>query len=281
MSVPFPGRGHRCVCREIGRMARVFLSSENTHFRRRDVSSTDETYPPVRRYTPNMNVFPIAVVAELIGEPARAAILVALLDGRALPAGELAFISRVSAQSASGHLSKLVDGGLLSVQSEGRHRYYKIASAEVGHALEALGAISTAPQRATALDRLQTNDLRIARTCYDHLAGVIAVEITKALEASEILEPFGERDYELGAGGEAWFAEIGVKVSQFRSSRRSFARRCLDWTERKPHLAGALGAALCSRVIALNWVVRRPKTRALRLTLQGQRGLHKLLGITM
>jgi DNA-binding transcriptional ArsR family regulator len=226
-------------------------------------------------------VFPIAAVAELIGEPARAAILLALLDGRALPAGELAFISRLSAQSASGHLSKLVDGGLLSVQSEGRHRYYRMASAEVGHALEALGAISTAPVRTTTLRGHQTNDLRIARTCYDHLAGFIAVEIARALEASGILKPFSERDYELGAGGEAWFAEIGVKVSQFRGSRRSFARRCLDWTERKPHLAGALGAALCSRLVALNWVVRRPKTRALRVTQQGAGGLQKLLGITI
>lgn len=234
-----------------------------------------------RRHTKSMNAtYPLASVAELIGEPSRAAILIALLDGRALPAGELALISRVSAQSASAHLSKLVDGGLLSVQSEGRHRYYKIANAEVGHALEALGAISTAPCKTPILRTPEMTELQIARTCYDHLAGRVAVEITKALEASQVLRPRGERDYEIGDKGEAWFAEIGVETDELRHSRRSFARRCLDWTERRPHLAGALGAAFCARLLALGWIVRRPKTRAVRITQRGEREFYKRLGIT-
>jgi DNA-binding transcriptional ArsR family regulator len=235
-----------------------------------------------RRYTETMNVvYPIASVAELMGEPARAAILVALLDGRALPAGELALISGLSAQSASGHLSKLVDGGLLSVQSEGRHRYYKIASPEVGHALEALGAISTAPpSRKTApLGSREMTEMRQVRTCYDHLAGWLAVELTNALETSKVLQPCGERDYELGNKGEAWFAELGVQTAPLKTARRSFARKCLDWTERRPHLAGVLGAALCSRMMALGWVARRPKTRALRVTQRGERELQKRFGI--
>jgi DNA-binding transcriptional ArsR family regulator len=232
------------------------------------------------RYTPIMNaVYPIAAVADLIGEPARAAILIALLDGRALPAGELALLSRVSAQSASGHLSKLVDGGLLSVQSEGRHRYYKIAGPEVAHALEALGAISTAPHKIMQPRPREVSALHNARTCYDHLAGRVAVELAKMLEASRVLRPHGERDYELGPKGEAWFTNIGVETAKLKRSRRAFARRCLDWTERRPHLAGALGAALCTRMVTLGWVARRPNTRALRITHLGERELQAQFGI--
>jgi DNA-binding transcriptional ArsR family regulator len=233
------------------------------------------------RYTYTVNeTYPIATVAELIGEPARAAMLIALLDGRALPAGELAIISGVSAQSASAHLSKLVDGGLLAVQSEGRHRYFKIASPEVGHAMEALGAISTIPRNAKTLPFREINPMQNARTCYDHLAGRVAVEITGALERSKVIRAVSERDYELGRDGEKWFVKLGLDMDALRGTRRCFARRCLDWTERKPHLAGALGAALCSRVLALGWVARRPKTRALRITERGQRELRTQLGIS-
>jgi len=224
-------------------------------------------------------VYPIASVAELMGEPSRAAILVALLDGRALPAGELALISGLSAQSASGHLSKLVDGGLLSVRSEGRHRYYKIANPDVGHALEALGAIATVPRNSAPLSSREMTELRQARTCYDHLAGWLAVELTNALETSQVIRHRGERDYDLGNKGESWFAEIGVETATVKSARRSFARKCLDWTERRPHLAGALGAALCSRLVALGWIARRPKMRALRVTQRGERELQKRFGI--
>ena len=225
--------------------------------------------------------YPIASVAELIGERARAMMLIELLDGRALPAGELALISGVSAQSASGHLSKLVDGGLLSVQNEGRHRYYRIAGPDVAHALEALGAISTIPPQAIPLRPRAELALHNARTCYDHLAGRVAVELTKALESSEVLSPCREREYELGPRGEAWFTGLGLNIAALRRSRRSFARRCLDWSERRPHLAGALGAALCSRLLVLGWVARRPKTRALRITERGERELRDRLEITV
>jgi DNA-binding transcriptional ArsR family regulator len=223
--------------------------------------------------------YPIATVAELIGDRARAVMLIELLDGRALPAGELALISGVSAQSASGHLSKLADGGLLSVEREGRHRYYQIASPEVAHALEALGAISTIPRQTIAQRPREVLALYNARTCYDHLAGRVAVELARALETTEVLRPSREREYELGPRGEEWFGELGVNVTALRSSRRSFARRCLDWSERRPHLAGALGAALCSRLLAMGWVARRSKTRALRITERGERELRERLGI--
>jgi DNA-binding transcriptional ArsR family regulator len=223
--------------------------------------------------------YPIAAVAELIGEPARAAILVALTDGRALPAGELARAASVSAQSASGHLSKLVGGGLLSVRSEGRHRYYRMSGPEVGYAIEALGVISTAPPRPGARRSPETMALTKIRSCYDHLAGRVAVDLARTLETSGVIRPRGARDYELGPDGQAWFGRLGVDTDALRGSRRAFARRCLDWTERKPHLAGALGAALFSRLVASGWIAALPRTRALRITHRGARELDGRLGI--
>jgi DNA-binding transcriptional ArsR family regulator len=223
--------------------------------------------------------YPIAAVAELVGEPARAAILIMLADGRALPAGELARAAGVSAQSASAHLSKLVGGGLLSVQSEGRHRYYTMASPAVGHAIEALGAIATNPRGPGVTRPPETRALYNLRSCYDHLAGRVAVDLASALERSRVIRLRGERDYELGPEGPRWFEALGLDAAALRRSRRTFARRCLDWTERRPHLAGALGAALFSRLMALGWVVRLPKTRALRITHRGAEELEGRFGI--
>ncbi len=223
--------------------------------------------------------YPVAAVAELIGEPARAAILIALADGRALAASELARAAGVSPQSASGHLSKLVVGGLLSVQSEGRHRYYRMSSPEVGHAIEALGAISTRPLRPDARRPRETMALYNIRQCYDHLAGRVAVDLAKALETSRVIRVRGERDYELGPEGQAWFKRLDVDTDALRGLRRSFARRCLDWTERKPHLAGALGATLFARLVALGWVAPLPRTRALRITHRGAREMEDRFGI--
>ena len=225
--------------------------------------------------------YPIAAVGELIGEPARAAILIALLDGKSRTAGELALTANISAQSASAHLSKLVDGGLLTMDRSGRHRYYSMAGPDVAHALEALGSISTLPRsRVAATATRVPDDMYTARSCYDHLAGRIAVELSDALEKSEIIRPRGKHDYELGRAGRAWFANLGIDVDSLRRSRRAFARQCLDWTERRPHVAGALGAALCSRLIALGWIASRRDTRALRITSRGARELHSRLGVS-
>jgi DNA-binding transcriptional ArsR family regulator len=226
--------------------------------------------------------YPIAMVAELLGEPARSAILIALLDGRTLAAGELAYIAGVSAQSASAHFSKLVDGGLLSVQSSGRHRYYRMASPHVAHALEALGAIATKP-RHPGVPRMPGNReamaLYTARTCYDHLAGRVGVELAEALESARVIKVCSERDYELGMRGKALLSNLGLDIDQLKRSRRTFARQCLDWTERRPHVAGALGAALFSRLLTLGWFARLPKTRALRITHRGARELQNRFGI--
>ena len=189
-------------------------------------------------------------------------------------------IAGVSAQSASAHLSKLVDGGLLHVQSEGRHRYYRIASPEVGQAIEALGIISTMPSTSSVPQSPEALALRTARSCYDHLAGRIAVELRKALESTKIIAPYGARDYKVGPKGERWFEEMGIEVRPLRGTRRCFARQCLDWTERRPHVAGALGAALYARLGELGWIAPRPKTRALRVTHRGAREFQARFGIT-
>jgi DNA-binding transcriptional ArsR family regulator len=180
--------------------------------------------------------YPIAAVGELIGDPARAAILIALLDGKARTAGELTLTAGVSAQSASAHLSKLVDGGLL-----------------------------TAVHRTVLLQPFGRTHRRRAFRCPPKM---------------RVIRPSGERDYELGRAGRAWFANLGIDVDSLRRSRRIFARQCRDWTERRPHIAGAFGAALCSRLLALGWIACRRDSRALRITPRGARELHSRLGLT-
>ncbi|HEY1923821.1 MAG TPA: winged helix-turn-helix domain-containing protein [Candidatus Acidoferrum sp.] len=226
----------------------------------------------------------LAIVGELIGEAGRAGILIALLDGRARTAGELALVANVSAQSASAHLSKLVDGGLLAVQPQGRHRYYSLAGADVAHAIETIGSIATrgpavavkpggASRRPTA-----ASDMRRARTCYDHLAGLLAVELAIKLENSNVIRVSREREYELGPAGGRWFRAMGVDVAAVQCGKRAFARRCVDWTERRPHLAGALGAAMLARMVELRWVVRRKDSRVVRVTELGERELGRRIG---
>jgi DNA-binding transcriptional ArsR family regulator len=226
----------------------------------------------------------VATIGELLGDPARALILVALLDGRARTAGELALAGNISPQSASGHLAKLTLGGLLAVRSQGRHRYYELASADVAHALEAAGSLgarranSAANAGASHLPntRLANSDIRIARSCYDHLAGAVAVDLTRRMEWSGAIRASGEWEYDLGRTGERFFGQLGVDLGAVRSGRRTFARRCLDWTERKPHLAGALGAALFTRMLDLAWVARKPDSRIVRVTHLGEKRIAAL-----
>ena len=222
---------------------------------------------------------PIASVAELLGEPARCAMLIALLGGKDLSAGDLARAAGASPQSASAHLSKLVDGGLLQARSEGRNRYYRISGPEVVHVLEALGTISTRPSPWGLVRTHGDTELCRARSCYDHLAGQLGVAITAKLEDLKVIRPGEERDYAIGSSGVKWFAGLNIDAGALQGGRRKFARRCLDWTERKPHLAGALGAALFDRMLASGWLARRRGTRALRVTDHGVRELKKRLGV--
>jgi len=200
--------------------------------------------------------------------------LTVLLDARPLSAGELARSANVSAQSASMHLAQLLAGGFLKVSREGRHRYYSIAGPDIAHAIEALGTISTAQgYRPSTANR----DLCYARTCYDHLAGELGVKLTAAFEHNRLLIPRGEKEYEVTRRGEELLAHWQIDMESLRKTRRTLARRCLDWTERRYHLAGALGAAVCDKFLEFHWVRRENKSRIVHLSSSGQRELAHLL----
>ena len=220
-----------------------------------------------------------AGVASLIADPARAAMLIALLDGRALPAGELAYAAGITAQTASSHLAKLRDGGLLSLETEGRHRYYRLAGAHIAQALEQLAAIRPAePVRRMALSP-RGRELRFARCCYDHLAGELGVAATRALQEKGFLVAADEKKFEVTPAGAAWFGDLGLDVKSLRPTRRGLARQCLDWTERTHHLAGPLGVAFLDTLCGAGWLRRSPASRAVRLTPKGRVALKERLGV--
>jgi DNA-binding transcriptional ArsR family regulator len=220
----------------------------------------------------------LASVASLIGDPARAAMLAALLGGQSLPAGELARCACVSPQTASAHLARLVGGGLLRVSRSGRHRYYQLHSPEVGTALEALAAIAPQARVQSLRESQSAGALRFARTCYDHLAGVVGVAVTEGLVDQGVLIVDADT-YHVTVDGTSWFARWGIDLEKLRQARRSFARPCLDWSERRYHLAGALGAALAHTLLERAWLVRVAGNRAVRLTEQGRAGLRQELHI--
>jgi DNA-binding transcriptional ArsR family regulator len=217
----------------------------------------------------------ISTPAALIGDPTRATFLTALADGTALPASELAERAGVSASTASVQLAKLVEGGLLEVERSGRHRYYRLADPSIASAIEALAVIS--PHRpATSLKTARVgSELQAARTCYDHLAGALGVALLEALQRQRLLGP----ELELTPRGAARFGELGLDMGSLGHGRRPLTRPCLDWTERRHHLAGALGAALASRFLELGWIERRPTSRAVRVTDTGRRGFARELAV--
>jgi DNA-binding transcriptional ArsR family regulator len=217
----------------------------------------------------------ISEPASLIGDPTRATFLMALSEERALSAGELARRAGVTPSTASIQLAKLVDGGLLTVEENGRHRYYSLADAAIAAAIESLAVI--APRRpAHSLKQARIgSDLQAARTCYDHLAGELGVALFDALLRQRVLA----RDLEPTKKGSRWLDELGIDIEAAAKGRRPFARRCLDWSERRDHLAGALGAAIASRFFELGWVERTRSSRAVRITDAGRNGLERELGV--
>jgi DNA-binding transcriptional ArsR family regulator len=221
----------------------------------------------------------LSLTANLLGDPGRAAILLSLMDGLALPAGELASIANVAPQTASGHLARLIDGGLLSVERQGRHRYYRLSSSEVADAIEALLVLTARPRSAESTaptHKVTAGSLAHARTCYAHLAGWLGVHIAQELEHRALLKPSGPKIYTVTPSGRAWFQSLGMEVPQDLAPNK-LARRCLDWTERRHHLAGTLGCAMYRRFQELRWVVPIRGTRAVRVTLEGKSRLWDLL----
>jgi DNA-binding transcriptional ArsR family regulator len=223
----------------------------------------------------------ISPVAGLMADPARASMLAALLPGHPLAAGELSQVAGVSAATASAHLAKLLDGGLVAVTRQGRHRYYRLAGHEVAYALEVLAEISPArPVRSLRQSR-EAQALAQARTCYDHLAGRAGVALFDAFMRQKMLTGGGvgkAAAYEVTAEGADRLTEFGIDVAEARRARRRFAGACLDWTQRRPHLNGALGAAVTGRLLQLGWIERGPSRRAVRVTEAGQHGLAAAFG---
>lgn len=217
----------------------------------------------------------LAEVAALFGDPTRAGMLLSLWDGRALPAGTLARLADVSASTASGHLTRLVAGGLLVVEPSGRERRYRLAGPPVAQALESLAhVLPAAPDHANRA----TPALRHARLCYDHLAGRLGVAVADALVARGVLAWRGDA-LETTASGRRWLGRFDIELGALTGSRRPLLRPCLDWTERREHLGGALGAALASQLLERDWVRRGHHTRALTITNAGRLGLRRLLGV--
>ncbi|MEO6959861.1 MAG: helix-turn-helix transcriptional regulator [Burkholderiaceae bacterium] len=205
----------------------------------------------------------------LIGDPARTTMLAALFDGRALPAGELAYAARVTTRTANSHLAEMLADGLISIETEGRHRYYRLAGPDVVHAIERLAAVQPGTTvRRKELDP-KAKELRFSRCCYGHLAGQVGIAIAGRLQAQGYIQTTPDRQFKVTASGTAWFSTIGIDVQTIKPSHNGLARQCLDWTERSYHLAGPLGTQLLRTLCAAGWLQRAKDSRAVQVTPKG------------
>lgn len=212
-------------------------------------------------------------VAALIGDPTRATILWTLMEGKAFTATELAVASNTSPQNISMHLHKLVQADMLKVESQGRHRYYRFSRRDIAYAIEAMvNILPPAPAVDKAID---IAPIKYCRTCYDHLAGKVAVTITDSLLKQQIITYKGNL-FELTRKGQKWFDAQGIDSEVLRNQKRSFARPCLDWSERRHHLAGSLGASLLDMMLAGDWVRRTAHSRVIVITGKGRKKLQEL-----
>jgi DNA-binding transcriptional ArsR family regulator len=218
--------------------------------------------------------------AGLVAESVRATILWTLMDGKAYTATELAFAVETSASNISMHLAKLVKADLLRVESQGRHRYYAFSGEKVAYAMEALaGLMPRASLKSAPADDI-IPAVQKARTCYDHLAGRTGVAVTDALLKQKIIF-HTSGNFELTSRGNKWFDELGIDIGELQKQRRSFLRPCLDWSERRYHMAGALAAALLDKFLAEDWMRKTKNSRALVVTAKGQKLLYEKIKLTV
>jgi DNA-binding transcriptional ArsR family regulator len=215
----------------------------------------------------------IAEIATLVGDPARATMVSALLDGRALTASELAGTARITPQTASTHLGKLTKAGLLSVDRDGRHRYFRLASPTVAEMIEGIVAVALEKRPKFRPVSRQARAVSAARICYDHLAGRLSVDLTDSLVVREYIV-LDDKAAEITTAGTRFFAEFGIALPT-----RRLTRLCLDWTERRPHIAGALGAAITKHLFDLGWMERIKRSHAVIVTPLGRRGFQEAFGI--
>lgn len=221
----------------------------------------------------------LSAVAALMADPARATMLLALIDGRALPAGELAYAAGITPQTASSHLARLSEGGLLSADRQGRHRYYRLAGPHVAEAMEHLAAIRPAGQVRRRAKTAAVKRLQLARCCYDHLAGQLGVAVAGALAERDFLKPTGNKRLEVTEQGADWFAALDIDVGRLKSGQHGIARQCLDWTERAYHIAGPLGAGLLKAFCDAHWLRKASTPRLVEITPLGELEFKRRLDI--
>jgi len=221
----------------------------------------------------------MARLARALGEPARLRMLTLLMEGRALTAKEMAYGAGVEPATGTWHLRKLEDAGLVSVAAQGRHKYFRLASRPVARAVEALMAVAPRDER-EPLARPLHDPVRVARFCYDHLAGALGTGLAEVLASRGLLRPQGEALC-LTVAGEAWCRSFGIGLAGLRRQRRRFAYACLDWSERRNHVGGALGAAIAERIVSLGWIARKRDSRVVLLTAAGKRGLRQSFGLKL
>jgi DNA-binding transcriptional ArsR family regulator len=219
----------------------------------------------------------IVRIAALVGDHARADVLTALMTDRALTATELADIAGVTKQTISGHLAKLLDAGLVAVDAQGRHRYYRLADRDVAHLLESLMGVAFRTGAVRIRSSPREPALRRARICYDHLAGEMGVLLFEGLLRRRALAS-NKAGVTLTPRGHKLLRDVGIDAHALAAQRRSFCRPCLDWSERRHHLAGALGAALLERMIALRWATRDAQSRVVSFSKAGDKALRGLAG---
>lgn len=224
---------------------------------------------------PNM-----AEIAALLGETSRATILASMMDGRFHTASELAYMAAIKPQTASFHLAKLVEGKLIKVEKQGRHRYFQLAGEDIAQFLESFLAISPPPEVRSLKQSSQIKLLQDARTCYDHLAGKLGVQLTESMLKAGYLTLEGKQ-FVLTDEGILFFTTFGIDLTALKRKRRSFSHACLDWSERRYHLAGALGCELLNQFFNLGWLLRVPSIRAIKVTEKGKLGFKEVFHLDL
>lgn len=218
--------------------------------------------------------------ATLIGDATRASILWNLLDGRAFTATELAIAVETSAQNISMHLGKLLDASLISVEKQGRHKYYRFSNKEVAYAVETMANLVPKPEVSVKKTSEKYPPVQYCRTCYDHLAGKIGVALTDSLlEQKIIIEKDGI--FNISSEGEKWFSDFGINIEEAQKQKRIFLKPCLDWSERRNHLAGSIGALLLNKMITEDWIRKNKNSRAITITGKGEKELLKYFKIVI
>jgi len=219
-------------------------------------------------------------LSALICEPTRAKMLWNLLDGRAYTAGELALVADVSATAASNHLTKLLEAALVKVETQGRHRYFSFSGPEVAYAVESLANLANGNGTREIEKDFKMNSIKYCRTCYDHLAGFVGVKITETLELKKIIKK-SEEVYIVTNKGWDWLADFGIAKNELVNNRRPITRQCLDWSERRPHLAGQLGALILDKMLKKNWFRKVQFSRELVVTSKGNQEIYSLFNVQL